>query len=297
MGNKLGKGLAQVVQRAKYAAIVVIGAAALVQTASAQVVDTKHNLSATAPGANTPGSTRVNYMTGDGATTQVCVFCHTPHGAASAEAPLWQRTLATATSYSTYGSVNASTSMDAEQGAGVSVGSISLACLSCHDGTQAMNTMSNTPGSGNLATGKAAGDWAANGRNTDGKLTGIANLLGDNKSLQNDHPIGIRYAGGFTYSSSATTVANTAFADKEFRTVNQASINSAPVWFVEPKSGASANSARDKNDIQLYTRTIAAGNYQPYVECASCHDPHSSAELFMRVPVAGSEICLTCHIK
>lgn len=296
MGNKLGKGLAQVLQRAKYAAIFALGAAAMVQTVSAQVIDTKHNLSATAPAGGSPGASRVNYMTGDGATTQVCVFCHTPHGAASAEAPLWQRTLAGATSYSTYGSVNASTSMDAEQGAGVAVGSISLACLSCHDGSQAMNTMSNTPGSGNLAGGKAAGSWAAGGRNTNGQLTGIANLLGDNKSLQNDHPIGIRYAGGFTYAAADTTVTEAKFADKQFRDVRQASVNNAPVWFVEPKSGASANSARDKNDIQLYTRSFGGG-FQPYVECASCHDPHSSAELFMRVPVAGSEICLTCHIK
>jgi len=297
MGNKFGKGLAQVLHRATYAAIFAIGAGALVQSASAQVLDTKHNLSATAPGANTPGSTRVNFMTGTGATTQVCVFCHTPHGAASAEAPLWQRTLAGATSYQTYGTTSASTSMDAEQGDSLAIGSVSLACLSCHDGTQAMNTMSNTPGSGHNSDGKASGTWNVTGaRNTNGQLTGIANLLGDSKNLQNDHPIGIRYAGGFAYTSGAASVANTAFADKEFRDVRQASINNAPVWFVEPKTGASANTARDKNDIQLYTRAYNSG-YQPYVECASCHDPHSSAELFMRVPVAGSEICLTCHIK
>jgi predicted CXXCH cytochrome family protein len=295
MRNKLGKGLALALHRVTYAAIFAVGAAGMVQQAGAQVVDSKHNLSANAGAGQ--GALRVNYMTGDGATTQVCVFCHTPHGAAVAEAPLWQRTLGTQASYTTYGSTNASSSMDAEQGsANVTIGSVSLACLSCHDGTQAMNTMSNTPGSGNLATGKAAGDWAGT-RNTNGSLTGIANLIEDGKSLQNDHPIGIRYAGGFTYSGTATTVGSTSFADKDFRTARQGSVNNAPIWYVEPKSGDSANSSRDKGDIQLYTRKYGTSDFQPYVECASCHDPHSNQELFMRVTVAGSEICLTCHIK
>jgi len=299
MGIKFGKGLAQVLHRATYAAILAVGAAGLVQQAGAQVVETKHNLSAT--GTGTGGATRINYMSGTGATTQVCVFCHTPHGAATEAAPLWQRTLGTQASYTTYGSTSASSSMDAEQGsANVTIGSVSLACLSCHDGTQAMNTMMNTPGSGHLGdntttTALAAGTW--NGTNqTSGKLTGIANLLSDGKSLQNDHPIGIRYAGGFTYNSAATTVASTDFKDRQFRGANQTMINSSPVWFVEPTSGGTTGT-RDKNDIQLYTRSTGTNTYQPFVECASCHDPHSNATLFMRVPVDGSQICLTCHIK
>lgn len=298
MGNKFGKGLAHYLHRATYAAVLTVGALGLMQGADAQVVDTKHNLSATTPAAGSQGATRVNYYTGAGATTQVCVFCHTPHGAASAAAPLWQRQVKAANYYQTYGSVNASPTMEAEQ-TGVTVGSVSLACLSCHDGTQAINTMANAPGSGNAALG---GAWAAGNNLVNGGLstTAMTNLGGgtvggDGKDLQNDHPIGIKYAGGFTYSVAGAVVTNNAFADTAFRATSATVINNVPVWYVEKATGNAAG--RDKNDIQLYTRSTGGGNYQPYVECASCHDPHANAELFMRVPVAGSEICLTCHIK
>lgn len=298
MGNKFKKGLAQYLHSATYAAVLAVGALGIAQQAGAQVVDTKHNLSATAPAAGSQGATRVNYYTGAGATTQVCVFCHTPHGAASAAAPLWQRQVKAATYYQTYGSVNASPTMDAEQGTGVTVGSVSLACLSCHDGTQAINTMANKPGSGNNTLG---GDWASNNNLASGALgtSSMANLGGgtvgtDGKDLQNDHPIGIKYAGGFSYTVAGNAVTNGAFADPAFRATSSTVVNDVPVWYVEKAVGNTTG--RDKNDIQLYTRS-SGGSYQPYVECASCHDPHANAELFMRVPVAGSEICLTCHIK
>ena len=72
------------------------------------------------------------------ATTEVCVFCHTPHGATTdASVPLWNKTLPAATSYTRYSSLNTST-LDGEE---ADVGSVSLACLSCHDGSQAMATM------------------------------------------------------------------------------------------------------------------------------------------------------------
>jgi len=298
MGKKFGKGLALYMQRATYAAVLTVGVLGFMKGADAQVVDTKHNLSATAPAAGSQGATRVNYYTGAGATTQVCVFCHTPHGAASAAAPLWQRQVKAANYYQTYGSVNASPTMEADQ-ANVTVGSVSLACLSCHDGTQAINTMANAPGSGNNALG---GSWATGNNLTNGGLgtASMANLGGgtvggDGKDLQNDHPIGIKYAGGFTYAVSNGVVTNNAFADTAFRATSATVINNVPVWYVEKATGNTTG--RDKNDIQLYTRSTGGGQYQPYVECASCHDPHANAELFMRVPVAGSEICLTCHIK
>ena len=37
---------------------------------------------------------------------------------------------------------------------------------------------------------------------------------------------------------------------------------------------------------------------EPYVECASCHDPHQAANpTFLRIPNTGSQLCLTCHVK
>ena len=73
------------------------GAAAFAQT-GADVANSKHNLSATGLGPVTTADDN-----------QVCVFCHTPHGATiSPGAPLWNRQLSTQT-YTTY----TSSSLDA----------------------------------------------------------------------------------------------------------------------------------------------------------------------------------------
>jgi hypothetical protein len=61
-------------------------------TVSAGVANTPHNLGSSGTGPNTFGGT-----------TEVCVFCHTPHGGdATATVPLWNRTLASPASYTTY---------------------------------------------------------------------------------------------------------------------------------------------------------------------------------------------------
>ncbi|NOY62352.1 MAG: cytochrome c3 family protein, partial [Gammaproteobacteria bacterium] len=46
------------------------------------------------------------------------------------------------------------------------------------------------------------------------------------------------------------------------------------------------------------TRGVNAGEPQPYVECASCHDPHVDYNpTFLRIDPSGSRVCLTCHAK
>jgi hypothetical protein len=50
---------------------------------------TKHNMGS--------GGTGTNKSGGTGATTEVCVFCHTPHAAEVARGPLWNRAAGTAT--------------------------------------------------------------------------------------------------------------------------------------------------------------------------------------------------------
>ena len=106
------------------------------------VRNTKHNLSVSGPGP-------VRAVT----ESQVCVFCHTPHGAENVPAaPLWNRQLSGAT-YTPY----TSNSIDATDIA-ASPGGSSKLCLSCHDGT--------------LAIGPALAAWAAE------KLGGRAAVVG-----------------------------------------------------------------------------------------------------------------------
>ena len=100
-------------------------------TASAQVAPTsgiaatKHNLGS---GAGPAGR---NQTAG---TAEICVFCHTPHGAdTAAPAPLWNKRLGVngtpvgGGTYTTYATLQ-TPSLD---GAVAAVGSISMACLSC----------------------------------------------------------------------------------------------------------------------------------------------------------------------
>ncbi len=100
-----------------------------------------------------PGGTSVLDNAGNVVgTNQICVFCHTPHGFNAVQSgPLWNKAVNNSSVYSVYNTgSNVSSTLDADM---PSIGSVSLACLSCHDGTQAMDNMINGPGSGLMAEG------------------------------------------------------------------------------------------------------------------------------------------------
>lgn len=278
-------------------AALVLGALAPMGEVEAGIANTKHNL-------GSGGSSGNNQL---GSTTEICVFCHTPHGSnTSIAAPLWNKAAPT-TAYSVYSTTNSSTidgtlATDGPISGSPSVGSVSIACLSCHDGTQAMSNMINAPGSGgyNSAGATFAGTWTAGSGPTPvdtgtGKLvsTGIANL---GTNLVNDHPIGIRYCGGgYTTASGSGTC-----ADADFVAPQSTEIGGTRVFWVDNSAGTAGS--RQKTDMILYNRTFAAGA-GPSVECASCHDPHveagtgSSGATFLRISNASSAVCLTCHNK
>ena len=222
-------------------------------------------------------------------TDAVCVFCHTPHGANTGfdGAPLWNK-VTDATGFSRYSTLNTST-LD---GSEAPVGSVSLACLSCHDGSQAMDVVVNVPGSGG---------WNPLGTQIDsgaiGSISGTGPIPNLTKDLQDDHPISIQYAGG---GCSDGDVACTTLTDPDFNTPDTAQINNVQHWWVD-----TGTAGRQKTDIVLYTRTgeVTAGVSEPFVECGSCHDPHNQESSatgevqFLRVSNAGSAICLACHNK
>lgn len=252
--------------------------------AAAGIANTKHDLSS--------GSTGPNKFSGTG---ELCVFCHTPHGADSTAAvPLWNRTLPVPTSFTSYNMLG-TTSLT---GAQAPVGSVSIACLSCHDGTVAMNTLINAPGSGLAGDATwTAGTWNA-GTLTLGKIAGTATNIGTD--LKNDHPIGIQYGGGPLTTIPAAGTSYSSFRNPDFFAASSTTINGAPVWWVDVAGGTTA---REKSDMLLYTRTLAiasggTGSPEPFVECATCHDPHNSTNgLFLRSANTGSKVCLACHNK
>ncbi len=256
--------------------IVTLGALSWTNVQAA-VENTVHNLGTGGPA----GSNQLS------STADVCVFCHTPHGGStSAAVPLWNRTLAAPSTYTTYATLNSATI----EGAIAPVGSVSIACLSCHDGTQAMDSVLNEPGSGFTNATFGGGSWTGPNVNIGtGELTNAPNLGQD---ISNDHPIGIQYGGGgLTAAAPSGTLADADFNDASF-----VDLNGTNVFWVE----TGTNTTRDKTDMILYNRDVTgiAGGLQPFVECASCHDPHSDTNpTFLRTSNDNSAVCLACHNK
>lgn len=271
------------------AGVVALGFNASEALAQGSIKNTRHNLSSTNNVATTAAGKVANKTD---ATAEVCVFCHTPHGSEkSAGAPLWNKSVQTAGAYTAYTSSTLDASVDLTD-------SVSLACLSCHDGTQAMDTVINASGSdGYNASGArmkdgtgATATWTGSAVGAvDGKLTGVANL---SKDLSNDHPVGMPYA---KYGST-TNDPDFVLAQSQVKgSVTQYWVDSAGY---DVTSGGTTTTyggtatKRDKQDMILYTKGAV-----PYVECASCHDPHSTNATFLRIPNTGSAVCLTCHTK
>ncbi|MGB8077733.1 MAG: FecR domain-containing protein [Gallionella sp.] len=274
----------------------------------------KHNLTAT--GANTG---------------EICAFCHTPQGAEdTVSAPRWNRSLTTLSSYRAYASLGSAVSDAA--------GSISMACLSCHDGGQAPNIVMNTP---------------------DLRLNVGDDLVDVGNTLKAHHPVGIQYAGGGQDQYGPDISDNTragydrlvdmnkfaalsrfgviyrnfgrdAFGDvlsfsNEGNFLSDDPVNpdstyetyrggfnkstysgsgSGTVWWIKTPG---SKKGRQKTDLYLFTRTDTIEDAlpsesvlnRPYIECATCHDPHSVNPTFLRLPGgnANSQICLSCHNK
>ena len=249
----------------------------------AGVFNTKHNL----------GSAGVNAASNYSGTAEICVFCHTPHGGdASAAVPLWNRNN-DPTGFATYDQMG-TTTLDASIEA---IGSVSIACLSCHDGTQAMDSVINEPGSGADAIGFSAGSWSGQASTVNGRIGPVTVITNLGKDLTNDHPISVQFAGG------GYSIVNPQGPgrDTDFNPAESKIQGTSRVWWVNTSSDGGTSNF-EKTDMKLYTRKGTKGAWvgepQPYVECASCHDPHVDYNpTFLRIDPSGSAVCLSCHNK
>lgn len=153
----------------------------LAGSASAQddVTNSVHNLTTSGP-----GELRLSQPPRAPAREEICVFCHTPHnGDVTVAAPLWNRGIGRGP-YTMYSSPTIDMII-APQPQGVS-----LACLSCHDGTIAFDQLRNGPGPGDFDPVNASRGWSFVGSNND--MSTSASALLDN-DLSNDHPVSVTY--------------------------------------------------------------------------------------------------------
>lgn len=254
------------------------------------ISNTKHNFSATVTPA---GVTRAASATSE---SQICAFCHTPHGATpELKAPIWNRQLSQAT-YIPYDS----TSLDATDLG--QPGGKSKLCLSCHDGTIALGTINVLNRTDHLDqpiafTGTSSSPAGSIPEGL-GSTTGFTRRLG--VDLTNDHPI------SFTYDSAQ------AARDGELYDPI------VPHQRVYERTRISAPEAPQPampqgNYLPLERDASGAG---PKLECITCHDPHIRSDVpgenikFLRAnrfqsatPVENQFdgnrdiICLACHEK
>ncbi|HEX9757937.1 MAG TPA: cytochrome c3 family protein [Nitrospiria bacterium] len=207
---------------------------------------------------------------------ETCIYCHTPHNA-SPVAPLWNRELPELTEYQMYSSPN----FDSKVGVGPD--GVSLACLSCHDGSVAVDSVLNPPkyhafdDSGThyrmSLEGQSGSDSCGKCHNRSegayGGLSGAhdATIRYLTKNLRDDHPISIKF----------------------------------PTWDLDP--GFNQPMIPKEDGGRMFPNGVQTFEGDK-VQCASCHDPHDPDEKdmegrdpFLRVSNKGSALCLTCHSK
>ncbi|MEO5349703.1 MAG: cytochrome c3 family protein [Magnetococcus sp. YQC-3] len=126
-------------------------------------------------------------------------------------------------------------------------GSVSIMCLFCH-------------------TGNAS------------QLAGASS--GRAISMQNQHPVGIPYAG---------VVEGSKGGNLDYGIARKGRYNDGDVWWVETGSPGFQG-----DDILLFPRLLDNNSVVPFVECSSCHDPHSTNPKFVRV-TQPERLCQACH--
>ena len=91
--------------------------------------------------------TKHDFSTTSWAGGEICLPCHTPHGGnklVAADAPLWNHAITTAT-YTPYSTAWMNSVSDQPDG-------VSKLCLSCHDGTVALDSYSRMTGTTTIGT-------------------------------------------------------------------------------------------------------------------------------------------------
>lgn len=165
----------------------VFGVAAIVVFMLVSTVTSFAGIQGSAHDFSSTGWATNNYGTNAAATKEICRPCHVPHKALSTTIPLWSHSETTNGTFILYssGTFNATNTIGQPTG-------VSKACLSCHDGSTALDSFGGGTGSTFIDPTKRVGYGG---------------------TLRNDHPIAFEYtaalvtadAGGGTPELAAVT--------------------------------------------------------------------------------------------
>jgi hypothetical protein len=246
--------------------VLLVVALAIPTMASALIANTRHNLTSTGPGA-------VRFTD---ASADQCKFCHLVHDANPTNGTLWARAAPTGVGFTSPNATSDGTLLDATNAA---LGAGSQKCLSCHDGTVALNVVVNNVGVTQVVANTIAAGANVVAGGGGQQLRGSTYLA----NLNGQHPVGIPFAG----QTNSLAVAN------EYGTASVAGCQPGV-----PVCVAGATTPTAGAYLRLYG---AAGAYQ--VECGSCHEPHTenvggNFPFFLRVPgTITNGRCGGCHRK
>ncbi len=164
---------------------------------------------------------------------QICIVCHTPHNGNTSvtNAPLWNHALTTAT-FTPYSSATLTATVGQPNG-------ISKLCLSCHDGTVAIDSYGGATGSTTIPVGD------------------VHNLGTD---LSNDHPV------SFTYNTALAT-SDGGLRDPATATGIGTGTIQNTMLFTNQVECASCHDAHNKAGINPLLRKSNAGSGL----CLTCH--------------------------
>jgi len=110
---------------------------------------------------------------------EICVVCHTPHSAISpTDGPLWNRDITAVTNYTMY-APNTTPGSDIDGTFAGQPTGVSRLCLSCHDGTIAIDSFGGATGTIMIDTINANAN--------------IGEGVGINGDLSNDHPVAFTF--------------------------------------------------------------------------------------------------------
>lgn len=224
------------------------------------IVNSKHNLSASGPGAI--------HATGE---NEICIFCHTPHNAAPVQ-PLWNRNVPTS-AYTVY----SSSSLHASPGQ--PTGSSKL-CLSCHDGTIAVGSVLSRDQpiamSGGITT----------------LPPGSSNLGTD---LSDDHPVSFRYDQDLATRNPKLVPPGNLPQAVKLDSQQQLQCTSCH----DPHDNTYGNFlVMDNTNSQLCISCHREGttDVTAHNQCAACHQNHSApSKAFLLKGQTVTDTCILCH--